>query len=177
MYLGYLISTCMFAFLNIGTAKASTVYDVLGTFDNLSGHSNGTITGTLGIYSWGLDPNISVSGIGIFTQEIGTFTGPAYETIEFAAANGGPVLGLTILNKPGLAPFTQFYQSITQADIGSSYVICGAGNGYLCADNFTGTLTAETPLPTTLSLFASGLVVMGFLAKRKKRNSGAAIAA
>jgi hypothetical protein len=34
-----------------------------------------------------------------------------------------------------------------------------------------------TPLPAALPLFASGLGVMGFLAKRRKRKSGAAIAA
>jgi hypothetical protein len=49
--------------------------------------------------------------------------------------------------------------------------------GNAADQSFTLDIVAQTPLPTALPLFASGLGLMGFLAKRRKRKNVSAIAA
>ena len=95
--------------------------------------------------------------------------GGGIDNITITGYLQGNVVGIDSLNGVGSAwtLLSPDFASVDQVNI---------SGGLFLLDN-TAVNTSATPLPAALPLFATGLGAMGFLARRRKRKSGAAIAA
>jgi hypothetical protein len=115
--------------------------------------------------------SISITGFPIAT--------PVNQTsLSWSVAAGN--YWLVAIGEDGFQGGWQVNQNIDNCayEQGTGWAACTAGGapGALAAI-ITSADSTVTPLPAALPLFATGLGVMGFLAKRRMRKSGAAIAA
>ena len=186
-----------------GSASASTLYNVnlnLGatgtaTGDIVTDSSLGTI-GAANILDWNLTVNDGVNGAA-------NLLGPSSGNNSFIALNGGALsaTGNALLfnfSSPSSADAYFYFESngspVTFLCFGGGGAGGYSGNcasgqagnvgaildqdGSIQSTLLTGTQAiATTPLPGGLALFASGLGVVGLLARRRKWNASAAIAA
>jgi len=174
--LSCLVATSILA-LTIGAANA-TVFDVSGTSSLPLGGtltiSGGSVTGedvtsTDSIYNpFNTLTSSTTGGAGFWDITLNTGGLPGNSLLlvlpvsSLSGYNGGG-LSATDLYQTGLGP----EDFIDECDTGS----CGS----LTAE--TTTPPGTTPLPATLPLFAGGLGFVGYLARRKKRKAGQALAA
>ena len=172
----YLLTACALA-LSIGAANAAVVeFDVMGTT------ADGTFSGTIGVDV--TDPaNLSSDYANIISSDfpaksffdifvdITPIPSPFPSTdigLEISDGTGGTGDHLSLYIPPS---------SLTDAGglIDGGAFDHGALKGPPIG--ITGGSIAETPLPATLPLFASGLGALGLLGWRRKRKSTAALAA
>jgi hypothetical protein len=140
-----------------GTFKAPVGINVDGFFD---------VTGVVGSGTGnGVDP----CGFGITACSGGGTNHAGSFNFETSAVNSGTItIDLTAEN------------GTTWAD--AAAVLVANSNGWEAADNMASSpqdlgYLAATPLPAALPLFAGGLGMVGFLARRKKRNAQSELAA
>jgi hypothetical protein len=170
---------------SLTAARAATVVDF--TITEESGYDiSGDLSFTLGAESSGTYPITSVSGTisgSGFSETINSSSSP---NGYYGAGLGGNVL----LNTSGTyAILNDFGVSVTLAN-GDEINIVPDSSPYYWVDAYTGsdsaiyeqpfTLTesvSTTPLPAALPMFAGGLGMVGFLARRKKQKAEKALAA
>jgi hypothetical protein len=151
------------------------------TFDPTQSYTSGT---TAGITLNSL--NITAGSAISFCYSASAYTcdGVAFSADELVV--GGIFDGTPLVQfNPSTNDFVLQISNFTSSPVFTEMVYAQTAEGNF--DNFTtpgvstGTVTvtgvSATPIPAALPLFAAGLGVMGFLTKRRKRKSGAAIAA
>jgi hypothetical protein len=111
--------------------------------------------------SFYLDPTNTGTPVNL-NELMGSFVNSLGGVIEAFAIGDGPFLITAPIG-------TAFLQLGVNDDIYSD------NTGFLTVD-VTGSTAMVTPVPAALPLFAAGLGVVGFLAKRRKRKCGAALA-
>jgi hypothetical protein len=187
------------AVLSVAPARAATVsynvaFSIQGIYDSGNWYGDGTAIGSFNIT---YDPNlagvggypnqsltgvisnltytvsvpelgpVSLTPIATFTFNYGTLTLYSdYTTDQNKNFTGVPDLviginGLPVVPSSGESAAGDVWFSLAT----DTYTETGSG---------TATFTAETPLPATLPLFASGLGAVGLLARRRKRKAHAA---
>jgi hypothetical protein len=140
-----------------GTFKAPVGINVNGFFD---------VTGVVGS---GTGNGVEPCGFGLAACSGGNTSHAGSFNFETSAVNSGTItIDLTAEN------------GTTWAD--AAAVLVANSNGWEAADNMSGSpqdlgFIAATPLPATLPLFTGGLGMVGFLARRKKRNAQSELAA
>jgi hypothetical protein len=115
------------------------------------------------------------NSFGFFATGVQTFFGNVFQ-VSF---NDGTLETLDIpINVNGGAEYFGFTDSVAFNTITISRPANANGDDFYGIDaiSFNAPISA-TPLPAALPLFAGGLGAMGFVAKRRKRKNGAAIAA
>ena len=179
-----LVAACALA-LSVGAANASTVtFDVNGSFaavpgSTLSGTINvdvtgGTITAADLLVSGFLPFNVFVSaaftpfpGLALVLSDAESpakvlevdFSNSGFTLTSLVGFNGGPIVGGQLI-----------HGDLLQCDV----------TGILCYEFLQGSITPEvanTPLPATFPLFATGLGALGLLGWRRRRMRAAALAA
>jgi hypothetical protein len=166
-------------FLSADRVSAATIFDVTGTFADAS-----TISGTLTIdLTTGHVDAANVSYLGatyatILVQGSDTHTPvPVYYGVNIGVNFGFPFLALAVPQTSAANPYIG-YVGGALCSVDSQ---CGPdqnGDFWVSAYNATlnthvvletGQLTAATPLPAALPLFATGLGALGLLGWRRKR--------
>jgi hypothetical protein len=196
----YLIAICVLA-LTFGEAKADTYYDLVATFTGPTNASESTllnyhlypglsyplsvtITGVVDInngivqpghlrdnfspfpynvfgYPGALAPDLyQFTGTGATSLPISTatFTIPVPDAYDLSNYLGGPISTATLLW--GTQGCSGFPISCDLLHLNYSFV--------------SGSLTMQTPLPSALPLFATGLAGLGLLGWRRKRKAASA---
>jgi hypothetical protein len=174
-------------FLSVEPARAATVFDLTGTFTDSS-----TIAGTFTIdLTTGQVDAVNVTYLGVnYTSILGqnVFTGltasgqtPIPVSYDVAFGSFYPFVDLAIRGTSAPASLISY----AGGQLCSFDASCGPdqeGNFWASAYRTsnqsaialqTGELTATTPLPAALPLFASGLGVIGLLARCRKRKASA----
>jgi hypothetical protein len=164
--------------LSVSSAHAASVLDLTIT-EEAKYVISGNLVFTLGSESSGAYPITAVSG---------TISGAGFtEAVTGATCYYGSCLGggNVLANNSGTYPVVNgFGVSLTLAD-GSDINIVATSSPYYEVDAYSGssesaifqqpfTLTptiSATPLPAALPMFAGGLGLVGFMARRKKRKA------
>ncbi len=137
----------------------------LGTLSSVIIDFAGQFSETNGVNFTG---NLDVNATILFTV-IGTGNGSVQNVTGSSTANSAAV----VVAFTGLGTFPADFHY--QSDCGPGIATCGIGwSGSLDVTyNFTPSIPAETPLPSALPLFATGLGALGLLGWRKKRKQAA----
>ena len=169
-----------FSVPNLTSIEDRTVTVVL--YSGNTPANGGTLLGSFGFNSALADNN--TLGGGTFATPISLTAGTQYfvgfENVGPAADSTGPNsddLGVNFTADSGATFLSNLYFDSP----GNS--TCNTGAGFACEDTNTDILgqpilafltpsqVSATPLPAALPMFASGLGLVGFLARRKKRNA------
>jgi hypothetical protein len=166
------------AVIGISSAQAATIFDV----DDVFGANNsviGTITtnGNL-ITAWDLTVTVGLHHVTTFDQHDSTVTligGPLIvsgNALEFPTSPGVHSLDF---NDFSARSFFDVFVDIDIPFLGSFGGATWESDRHLGGEpNLSvNPLIATTPLPAAFSLFAAGLGVLGFVAKRRKRKATA----
>jgi hypothetical protein len=199
LLLKYLVATCLLA-LTVGAANANTIktFDVDASFGHALVsfyHTPTTLTGTLTV-----DVTAGVvTGSNLLVPGFSVFSNIAYSYEQFVGLwqiiisnSAGNVLNFAFVPTP--APSSGQLVNLISGVIGGGdlYVGCTPCSTpempnwplpveeYFGGNSLRGSITSEvaqTPLPAALPLYATGLGVMGWLARRRKHKNAAALAA
>jgi hypothetical protein len=147
-----------------GVAKADTylTYNITGTYDTY-GDGSGTFGGTATVDVTS-DSLFSVALIGLPDITLDPLTGFSAEVVDYSVGEGT----VTISPPSGFGPVNVSVPAGVATQCQSNPSICKDA-----VSTFQGTFSA-TPLPAALPLFAGGLGMVGFLARRKKQKALAA---
>jgi len=165
-YSKFLAATCMLAFIP-SMAAAETLFSASGTFDVPSCDCT-ALSGTLTLDdSTGLvdAASLDVTSLAVFngisnTQNI---SGNMFE-LELTNSSGDIFdLDYTLTPFPDATSGTITDGSVETPD-------CNGSGTPICAE-LSGSLTAVTPLPAGLPLFAGGLSIVGLLARRVRKHA------
>jgi hypothetical protein len=164
-----------FSFTNYLTITSSFGFDAFAL---------GVTSGTQALFGFGTALISSPTPFSFISAELGSPHLDGQEYVVIGSLGGSTIFSqIVTLFTTGPTNVTFNWSGIDAISIAA---IDGAftGDPFGCApshncNQFTldDLTVSSTPLPAALPLFASGLGVMGFLAKRRKRKSAAAIAA
>jgi hypothetical protein len=197
--LKYFVGTCVLA-LTVGAASANTIktFDVDASFGHANVtfyHTPTTLTGTLTVdVTAGVvtASNLLVPGFSAFSNIAYSYN-PFIGLWQMIISNSaGSVLNFAFVPTP--APSSGQLVNFISGVIGGGDLYVGCTpcttpqmpnwpvpvEEYFGGNSLRGNITSEvaqTPLPAALPLFATGLGVMGWLARRRKRKAAAALAA
>lgn len=139
------------------------------------GAQNGTYYATFGPI--GADATLSqpISDTAGNTLHISGYVnaaGDPFSNLSWSIKSGSDVVTLLSQTNPNTAGVWTLFSFDVLATGSDTFMLALRDDpAYIALDNFSITETAPVPLPTAFPLFAGGLGVMGWLSRRKKRNS------